>query len=143
MWSHRGRLHGLFPGRTQGFPRSSAARRNVQGKLQGPARIFRIAVSAGLAEELPTLPGLLRGIAQAPGSHLHFYLSEKQLQKYFKRNAKNQGPRVRGEVLQRTCVLTKSGEAEKENIKVRALYITPREFLSRQEGSLDGVCPGS
>ena len=60
-----------------------------------PARAFHLAVSARLAEEVPTFPGLLRAIAQAPGSRLQFYLSEKKLQKYFRKGTKNEGNRVK------------------------------------------------
>ena len=88
------------------------------------------------------MPGLMRGIAQAPGSRLRFYLSEKKMHKFFKKSTKNKGNRITWRVLQTTCVLTKVGEAAKEPEKVRALYITPREFLLRRQGALDGVCPG-
>ena len=79
-----GAIAAAFMGCFQAAPKDflEAAPRGVTHKesYRDPARIFRIAVSAGLAQELPTLLGLLRGIAQAPGSHLHFYLSEKKLQ---------------------------------------------------------------
>ncbi len=44
-----------------------------------------MAVSAALADELPTLPPLLRDIALAPGSCFKFYLSERKLCTFFKR----------------------------------------------------------
>ena len=88
------------------------------------------------------MPGLLRAIAQAPGSRLQFYLSEKKLQKYFRKSTKNEGNRVKWRVLQSTCVLTKVGHAAQEPKKLRALYITPRDFLLRLEGALDVGCPG-
>ena len=40
---------------------------------------FHGAVSAALADELPTLPQLVRAIALAPGSCFKFYLSERKL----------------------------------------------------------------
>jgi len=100
-----------------------------------------VAVSATLAQELPTLPGLLRGIAQAPRS-LSDYLSERKLQKFFKKSTRNKGNRVTWRVLQTTCVLAKAGQAAQEPAKVRALYLTPSEFLLRHGGQVDGVCPG-
>ena len=122
---------GCFQAATKDFLEAKPRGVTYKERYRDPARIFRIAVSAGLAEQLPTLSGLVRGIAQAPGDHLHFYLSEEQLEKDFKRNAENQGPRGRGEVLQRACVCSMSGEAEKKDVKVRALYIISREFLLR------------
>ena len=107
-----------------------------------PAKAFHVAVSAGLAEEYPTLPSLLRSVAQSPGSCLSFYLSDKQLQTHFKRKTKKQSNTVRSRVLQTTCVLAKEGDAAKEDVKVRSLYITPQEFLLRRAGHLDGQCPG-
>ena len=61
---------------------------------------------------------------------------------FFKKSTKNTDNRTILRVLKTTCVLTKFGEAAKQPEKVRALYITPREFLLRREGALDGVCPG-
>ena len=84
----------------------------------------------------------MRGIAQAPGSRVRFYQSERKLHKYFKRQTKDKGNRHRWRVLQATAVLTMPGHAARENAKVRALYITPREFLLRQAGSLSDLCPG-
>ena len=54
-----------------------------------PTTAFHLAVSAELAREFPTLPGLLRCIAQAPGSRLSYYLSNRRLQKFFKEKTKN------------------------------------------------------
>ena len=103
-----GAIAAAFMGCFLAAPKGSleAAPRGVTYKerCRDPARIFRISVPAGLAEQLPKLTGLLGGIAQAPGNHLHSYLSEEQLEKDFERNAKNQGPRVRGDALPRTGV---------------------------------------
>ena len=54
-------------------------------KYKSSKQSFHVAVSAALATELPTLPQLLRGIAQAAGSCLHFYLSEKKCASFSKR----------------------------------------------------------
>ena len=66
---------------------------------------FHVAVSAALADELPTLPQLLRAIALAQGSCFKFYLSERKLCKFFKKTVKTT-PRAQ----QRTCVLAKQGD---------------------------------
>ncbi len=88
------------------------------------------------------MPQLLRGIVQAAGSCLHFYLSEKKLRNNFKTFTKQKCEGVRGRVLLTMCVLAQQGEAEKQDKEDRALYITPRYFLLRHEGSVGGVCPG-
>ena len=85
---------------------------------------------------------LLRAIAQAPGSRLRFYQAEKKLLKFFKKSTKAASARVRSRVLQTTSILTKVGHAAEEREKVRALYITPREFLLRLPATLDVGCPG-
>ena len=46
---------------------------------------FHVAVSAALADELPTPPRLLGDIALAPGSCFKFYRSERKLCKVFKK----------------------------------------------------------
>jgi len=51
---------------------------------------FHVAVSAKLADELPTLPQLLRAIALTPGSCFNFYLSEHELCKFFKQKCEDQ-----------------------------------------------------
>ena len=133
---------GCFQATAQDFMRASPRGVTYVESFRDARRDFRIAVSADLAAENPTLPPLVRGIAQAPGSRVRFYQSERKLHKYFKRQTKDKGNRHRWRVLQATAVLTMPGHAARENAKVRALYITPREFLLRQAGSLSDLCPG-
>ena len=134
-------LMGCFYAAPKDFLSSSPRGITYQESYSDPTRAFHVAVSADLAQELPTLPGLLRGISQAPGSRLCYYLAEKKLQKVFKKNTRNKGNRAMWRVLQTTCVLSQVGQAAKEPEKVRALYITPQAFLLRHEGKLGAGCP--
>ena len=133
---------GCFHAAPKDFLSSSPTGITYQESYSDPARAFHVAVSADLAQEFPTLPGLLRCIAQAPGSRLCYYLSERKLQKFFKKNTRNKGNIARWRVLQTIFVLAQVGQAAKEPEKVRALYITPRAFLLRHEGKLGAGCPG-
>ena len=103
---------------------------------------LHVAVSATVAEELPTLPPLLREIAQAPGSCLHFYLSARKLCKFFKRSSKAKSETVRRKLVERTCVLSKPADRETAGKKYKELYITPRSFLLKIDASIADVCPG-
>ena len=107
-------------------------------KYKSSKQSFHVAVSAALAVEFPTLPQLLRAIAQAPGSCFRFYLSERRLCKFFKKAVK-EAPRIQ----QRTFVLAKQGDsATVKKKKYKALYINPRSFLLRFDASARAVCPG-
>ena len=103
---------------------------------------LHVAVSATVAEELPTLPPLLREIAQAPGSCLHFYLSARKLCKFFKRSSKAKSETVRRKLMERTCVLSKPADRETAGKQYKELYITPRSFLLKIDASIADVCPG-
>ena len=96
-----------------------------------------MAVSAGVSHELPTLPQLLRAIAQAPGSCFKFYLSERKLVKFFKKTVKT-APRIKT----RTCVLATQAERADIKGKYTELYITPRSFLLKFNASQRALCPG-
>jgi hypothetical protein len=98
---------------------------------------FHVAVTGALADELPTLPQLLRAIARAPGSCFKFYLSERKLCKFFKKTVKT-APRIQ----QRTFVLSKKEDRHTVQKKYRELYINPRSFLLRFDASERAVCPG-
>ena len=97
---------------------------------------FHVAVSAKLADELPTLPQLLRAIALTPGSCFHFYLSERKLCKFFKKIVKTR-PRIQ----QRTFVLARKGDCDTVKKAYRGLYISPRSFLLKFDASERAVCP--
>ena len=106
-------------------------------KYRNPKHSFHVAVSTALAAELPTLPQLLKAIALAPGSCFKFYLSERNLCKFFHKTVKTT-PRI----LQRTCVLCKRGDRDTARKKYKDLYLNPRSFLLRFDASELAVCPG-
>ena len=119
---------GCFHAAPKDFLSSTPTGITYQESYSDPARAFHVAVSADLAQEFPTLPGLLRCIAQAPGSRLCYYLSERKLQKFFKKSTRNKGNIARWRVLQTIFVLAQVGQAAKEPKKVRELYITHGHF---------------
>ena len=133
---------GCFYATPKDFLSPSPSGITYKEKCKSSKQHFHVAVSASLATELPTLPQLLRGIAQTAGSCLHFYVSENNLRKCFKHMTNHKGAAVRARVLRTTFVLAKQCEAEHQEKTYSALYITPRSFLLRNEGSVDGVCPG-
>lgn len=106
-------------------------------KYKSSKNSFHVAVSAGVSDELPTLPQLLRAIAQAPGSCFKFYLSEHKLVKFFKKTVKT-APRIKT----RTFVLAKQAERAAIQGKYMELYITPRSFLLKFNASQHALCPG-
>ena len=125
---------------------SGRAIRRVESRTQrsGKARKnnCHVAVSAALAEEFPTLPPLLRSIAEAPSSCLHFYLSEKKLCKFVTTSTKEKPEMVRRRMFQRACVLSKPEERETAKKKYKDLYIHPRSFILRIDGRVEAICPG-
>ena len=106
-------------------------------KYKSSKQSFHVAVSAKLADELPTLPQLLRAIALAPGSSFKLYLCERKLCRFFKKTVKTT-PRIG----QRTFVLAKQGDGDTVKKEFRGLYISPRSFLLRFQASERAVCPG-
>ena len=71
------------------------------GLYRESTTMFHMAVSASLALEMPTLPQLLRCIAQAPGSCLRFYLSERKLHKFSRGARKTRATEPGGEFFKR------------------------------------------
>ena len=119
---------------TQGeFPRGIMYTEKYKRSRQS----FHVAVSASLANELPTLPPLLKAIAQAPGSCFNVYGSERELCKFLKK-AEKTAPRMR----QRTFVLAKPRDRDAADAKYQELYITPQSFLLKFDASARAVCPG-
>ena len=109
-------------------------------KYKTSAQSYHVAVSAALAEEMPTLAHLLRAIAQAPGSCFRFYLSERKLFKFFSQTLKTApgAPRIK----QRAFVLSKKDDRESAKKKYRELYINPRNFILSFAALERAVCPG-
>ena len=96
-----------------------------------------MAVSASLGHDMPTLPQLLKAVAQAPGSCFRFYMSERELHKFFK-TAQKKSPLIK----RRTCVLAKKGDEVHVKKKYKELYTNPRSFLMRFGASAHASCPG-
>ena len=57
-------------------------------KLRSSTRTYHVAVTADLQADLPTLPHLLRTLAQSPSGCVKLYLKPKKLCKFFKKHAK-------------------------------------------------------
>ena len=74
-------------------------------KLRSSTTTYHVAVTADLQADLPTLPHLLRTLAQYPSGCVKLYLKPKKLCKFFKKHAKGT-PRL----VQRCCVLCRPGE---------------------------------
>jgi len=132
-------LMGCFYATPKDFLRKEDAPRGIMytEKYKSSTQSFHVAVSAKLAEELPTLPQLLRDIAQAPGSCFKFYLSERKLCKFFKKTVKKT-PRIQ----QRIGILAKKGDQDTVDKKYQGLYMGPRSFLLKFDASERAVCPG-
>ena len=56
-------------------------------KLQGSTTTYHVAAAAELQARLPTLPHLLRTLAQTPSGCVKLYLKPKKLCKFFKKHA--------------------------------------------------------
>ncbi len=95
-----------------------------------------MAVTEALAEDLPTLPRVLRALAQTPSGCVIYYKSPKKLCKFFKRQA---NPRL----AQRTCVLCRSGEEAGVDRAVKQLYNSPRNWVLRFDATVAALCPGT
>ena len=106
-------------------------------KYKSAKQSFHVAVSASLANEMPTLQPLLRAIAQAPGSCFNVYGSERQLCKFFKKTMKTT-PSIR----KRSFVLAKPRDRDTVDAKYKELYVSPRSFLLNFDASERAVCPG-
>ena len=108
------------------------------GSYKSSKQSFHVAVSAKLAEECPTIPQILRAIAQSPGSCFKFCMSERKLCKFFKKTVRTT-PRIQ----QNTFVLSPKTDLEAADKKYRSRYITPRSFLLKFPASERALCPGS
>ena len=107
-------------------------------KLRSSTTTYHVAVTADLQADLPTLPLLLRTLAQAPSGCVKLYLKPEKLCKFFKKHAKGT-PRL----LQRTCVLCRPGEEKDAKKGCKQLYISPKNWLLRFKASVEALCPGT
>ena len=97
-----------------------------------------MAVTAALQGDLPTLPSVLRALAQAPSGCVVYYQSPKKLCKFYKKKAKT-APRL----VQRACVLCRSGEEADVQKAYKQLYTSPRNWVLRFDASVQALCPGT
>ena len=97
-----------------------------------------MAVTAALQEDLPTLPHVLRALAQAPSGCVIYYKTPKKLCKFFKKHAK-----ATARLVQRACVLCRSGEEADVDKAVQQLYNSPRNWVLRFDASVEALCPGT
>ena len=96
-----------------------------------------MAVTEALRADVPTLPFILRALAEGPSSCV-IYMHPKKVCKFFKKNAKGT-PRV----AQRACVLCRPGEEADVKKGVQKLYISPKNWVLRFGASVEALCPGT
>ena len=112
-------------------------------------------MSEKLQKECPTLPSLLKAIAEASGSRLQFYAAPKKLHRECKaqlKDARNKkGDDVgkvrakakrRREVLRNNVVLCTSKDAKTVKKEYQPLYSTPDAFILKLESASNTNCPG-
>ena len=97
-----------------------------------------MAVTAALESDFPTLPHILRALTATPSGCVIYYLNPKKLGKFFKRHA-GQQPRL----VQRACVLCRSGEETDIKKAVKPIYNSPKNWVLRFDASVAARCPGS
>ena len=97
---------------------------------------FKVAVSRRLASEMPTLPLLLRALAEVPRSNFELYMSERTLGKVWKK------AKTTKEVL-RMAVLSLLPERDTADKKVQGMYRTVTAFTALHAVAKIGAgCPG-
>ena len=107
-------------------------------KLRSSTKTYYVAVTADLQADLPTLPHLLRTLAQAPSGCVKLYLEPEKLCKFFKKHAKGT-PRL----LKRACVLCRPGEEKDAETGSKQLYNSPKNWVRRFDASVEALCPGT
>ena len=133
-------LLGCFHTTPQDFLNQDETPRGImfEMKYKNPKQNFHVVVSAALAADFPTVPLLLRNIAQAPGSYFTYYLSARSVCKFFKKIVKKK-PRMR----QNIFVLCKNKtDREAAEARYKEIYFTPHKFLLKFPASKRAVCPG-
>ena len=107
-------------------------------KLWSSRTTYHIAATASLQADLPTLPHLLRALAQTPRGCVKFYLSPKVLCKWVKKQGKG-APRM----LLRACVLCQPGEEKNAKPSWKQLYNSQSNWFLRFQASVQARCPGT
>ena len=133
-----------FTGAFYTTPTDFAQRNSPQGiqyteKLRSSKKHYHVAVTAALEADLPTLPHILRALAQGASGCVIYYPKPKKLCEFFKKHTKGT-PRL----VQRACVLCRSGEeTEIKKKAVKQIYNTPKNWVLRFDASVAARCPGS
>ena len=104
-------------------------------KLRSSRTKYYLAATANLQTHLPTLPLLLRALAQTPSGCVTFYLTPKKLCKWVKTQGKG--------VLHRACVLSRPGEEQIAKKSWKHLYSSPNTWILRCNASVVARCPGT
>ena len=112
--------------------------RQYTEKLRSSDKSYHVAVTAALQADLPTLPHLLRSLAQGPSSCVKYYLKPKKLCKFFKKHAKGTH-----RLVQRACVLCRPGEENDVDTGCKQLYNSPQNWVLRFDASVEARCPGT
>ena len=86
-------------------------------KLRSSTTTYHVAVTADLQADLPTLPHLLRTLAQYPSGCVKLYLKPKKLCKFFKKHAKRHG-RIVPAVLRTVSPRRRKGCRERQRTAV-------------------------
>ena len=107
-------------------------------KLRSSTTTYHVAVTADLQADLPTLPHLLRSLAQSPSGCVKFYLKPEKLCKFFKKHAKG-APRL----ALRCCVLCRPGEERDVEKGCQQLYQSPSNWVLPFDASVKALCPGT
>ena len=94
-----------------------------------------VAATAKLLADLPTLPHVLRTLAEMPGGCLRFYFDPEKLRQYVK--TQKSGPRL----LQRACVLSRQGEQKAENKDFQQFYRSPSDWILQFKASVHARFP--
>ena len=107
-------------------------------KLWSSRTTYHVAATATLQADLPTLPHLLRALAQTPRGCVKFYLNPKELCKWAKKQGKS-APRL----LQRACALCHPGDEKNAKKSWKQLYNSPNNWILRFNASVQARCPGT
>ena len=107
-------------------------------KLWSSRTTYHVAATANLQADLPTLPHLLRALAQTPRGCVKFYLNPKKLCKWVKKQGKGAH-----RLLQRACVLCHPGEEKNATPSWKQLYNSPNHWILRFNASIQARCPGT
>ena len=107
-------------------------------KLRSSTTTYNVVVTAGIQAHLPTLPHLLRALAQTPRGCLKFYLNPKKLCKWVKKQGKGAH-----RLLPRACVLCHPEEEQNVTKSWKQLYNSPHNWILRFNASVQARCPGT